>query len=85
MATAAALLLSGQAVQARDFYSNPFDNHDRDRDHDHDHDHDHGRPSYSMPAAPEVASWAIGAGVLGLLTVGFLRRKSAKKKLGASN
>lgn len=37
------------------------------------------------PAAPEVASWYIGAGVLGMLGIEALRRKAAAARQIGSN
>jgi hypothetical protein len=43
-------------------------------------------PSHSNPpAAPEVATWYIGAGVLAMLSVELLRRKSLAGKQSGSN
>ena len=37
-----------------------------------------------IPPAPEVASWLFGAGVLVVLAIEILRRRSAHKKVNGS-
>lgn len=42
-------------------------------------------PGPPPAATPEVATWFIGAGVLAMVAIEFLRRKFAHKKLRGSN
>jgi hypothetical protein len=52
---------------------------------DHDFDWHRWCAFAGDPAAPEVASWYIGAGVLAVLAVGIIRRMAARRKAASSN